>query len=201
MKVITQPKHGKWDGGFYGPNLNYLGKDTVVILVEGVDKNGSPFSVLFRYYINVNPKEYRNEVDVPQSIKKYCGAINNMWRISSTDSYQLNVVTNFDLDTRKLLVNSASLATQTIGLTTDNGNGSKTITLDDNGAGYGWYSMGADVASMLSDWSSQMASVFMDSLGQYLNPVGNYVSGAVPAAAMGKAFTSLDWQKESLMIG
>jgi hypothetical protein len=47
-----------------------------------------------------------------------------------------------------------------------------------------------------------MASVFMfmASLDQYLNPVGNYVSGVVPAAAMGTAFTSLDWQKESLMI-
>jgi hypothetical protein len=50
------------------------------------------------------------------------------------------------------------LTSQTLGLTTDNGDGTKTITLDDNGAGYGWYSKGEDVASMLKRWSSQMIS-------------------------------------------
>jgi hypothetical protein len=88
IKRLQEPEHGIMSNKTqYLPNEGYIGKDRVVLLLEGKDLDGHPFSIKLNYYINVIPNAewhhaMENRKDYLQALKKYCGTTRGNWQIS-----------------------------------------------------------------------------------------------------------------------
>jgi hypothetical protein len=93
ITLLRAPKHGKFMNmkntpyGQYLPDLNYIGKDRIDLLVEGKDDKGRPIAMTMRYYINVLPQETDlskiiDEGGLSQLWKELCGTEKGHWRIS-----------------------------------------------------------------------------------------------------------------------
>ena len=162
VSVLRAPAHGKLtqvdqdSEMLITPDVDYIGKDRVDLLVTGKDDLGRPFALTLRYYINVVGREFGpglNAIKHPDS-KELCGTVKNRWRISGVDSEGAAYVTldagNFTawLQSAQLsaLLASASqsltayqnLSGTAVGETVGEGSSAQ-ITLDTTAAGHGWY--------------------------------------------------------------
>lgn len=92
--VLHQPEHGKFVNmkndpyGEYLPDLGYLGKDRIDLLVEAKDDLGRPIALTIIYYVNVILADEINagvesEQTYEKILNKYCGTNTDRWRISS----------------------------------------------------------------------------------------------------------------------
>ena len=171
VKVLQKPQHGKLniDNGEYYPEIGYLGKDRIDLLVEGKDDKGRPIAMKQIYYINVilhseMKKAIVSDKTFDQAIKKYCGTSTHHWRISSGEGgssltfngsgepggVALPIATDLATwQTPDPLWSIFASASQTLigfqdypgaTLAQTTGEGATAqITLDTNAAGYGWY--------------------------------------------------------------
>lgn len=157
VSVLHAPAHGKLvlvdpDAQMVlTPDVDYLGKDRVDLLVTGNDDLGRPFALTLRYYINIVGRESGpglNAIKHPGS-KELCGTVKNRWRISELDSegetYRTSGSDNVAQWLRSVQLSSliasagnalqgvANLADRAVGTTV--GEGAK-ITLDADATGH-----------------------------------------------------------------
>ena len=162
VSVLRAPAHGKLTqvdqdyGMLITPDVDYIGKDRVDLLVEGKDDLGRPFALTLRYQINVVGRESGpglNAIKHPDS-KELCGTVKYFWRISELNSegetYHTSGSDNLTawLQSAQLstLLASASqsltayqnLSGTAVGETVGEGSSAQ-ITLDTNAAGHNWY--------------------------------------------------------------
>lgn len=98
ISLLKAPMYGKFVNmsndpySQYLPVRDYIGKDTVDLLVEGFDDKDRPVALTLKYYINVLPeKELHKIVDEGKSAKlqeKLCGKNESYWH--THDSWQIS---------------------------------------------------------------------------------------------------------------
>jgi len=109
IKRLQEPEHGVMSNkAQYLPNEGYIGKDRVVLLLEGNDLDGHPFSIKLNYYINVMPESewhhaMLNRKDYQQALKKYCGTTRRLSENRNEKLFSPNTISsNFDAEPEKL---------------------------------------------------------------------------------------------------
>lgn len=96
IKIVRAPKHGQMiiddsmdaDYPSYVPDKNFVGRDSVEVLVSAKDLQGRPISKKLVYFINVLPQKEMDKVVSRHKamVKKYCGTSKPDWRISGSAS-------------------------------------------------------------------------------------------------------------------
>jgi hypothetical protein len=153
ITLLRAPKHGKFvnvknaPNEQYLPNLNYIGKDRVDLLVEGKDDKGRPIALTLRYYINVLPREDLSKIveegKAWETRTRLCGAgKERRWRISENSLEPATLANWYESPSLQALLSGAKAALAgfadlpgaSLGQTTGN-----QIILDTNAAGHNWF--------------------------------------------------------------